>query len=289
MLKKTIMMDSCSYFKFRSLALLFALLSAFITVSAQGSGVGALPTGNEYLQQKSFVIGSSDILDTYLSPNQFYGSTIGFGKWTARKTKKEASFFNYLDNYFRTDLSALDDKFNNGMMVSWTLDNRTALNHYFYSNGRFSLLAGPAMAMKLGTLYNLQNSNNPVQIKALVSLAANVHGIFRFQIGNYPLALNYHLYVPFAGLTFSPEYGQLYYEIAEFHQYSRTIHFASILNCPTFFQILSLDVPIKNNQLRISYLNDFYHYDICNLESDMRSRLFSIGFVHKFETKYNGR
>jgi hypothetical protein len=289
MLKIKIMMDSCSYFKFRSIVLLFVLLSAFISMSAQSYNVGALPIGNEYLQQKSFVIGSSDILDTYLSPNQYYGTTIGFGKWTARKSRKETFYLNYRDSYFRTDLSAFDDKYNNGRMISWTIDYRYAFNHLFYSDKSFSLLAGPAMVMKLGAVYNLQNSNNPVQIKALISLAANIHGIYRFNFGGYPLALNYNLYVPFAGLTFSPEYGQLYYEIAEFNQYSKTIHFASIQNCPTFFQILSLDVPIKNNQLRISYLNDFYHYDICNLESDMRSRLFSIGFVHKFEIKYNGR
>lgn len=283
------MMGNCSYFRLRNITLLLVLLSAFITMSAQSSNVGALPTGNEYLQQKSLVIGSSDILDTYLSPNLYYGTTIGLGKWTYRKMRKETAYLSYLDNYFRTDISTLDDTYNNGMMISWTLDYRNSFNHMFYSDECFSLLAGPAMIMKFGAVYNLQNSNNPVQIKALISLSVNINGIYRFKINGFPLALNYKLYIPFAGLTFSPEYGQLYYEIVEFNQYSKTIHFASIQNSPTFFQILSLDVPIRNNQLRISYLNDFYHYDISNLESDMRSRLFSIGFVHKFETKYNGR
>lgn len=283
------MISSCNYFKLRCLALLFVLLSAFITMAAQGSSVGSLPKGNEFLLQKSFSIGSSKIFDSYLSPNKYYGTTIGFGKWTARKSRNEKSYLNYRDNYFRTDLSILDDKFNNGMMISWTLDCRNAFNHLFYSDERFSIFAGPAMVMKFGTVYNLQNSNNPVQIKALMSLAANIHGIYRFKIEGFPLAFNYNFYVPFVGITFSPEYGQLYYEMAEFNQYSKTIHFASIQNCPTFFQIFSLDVPIRNNQLRISYLNDIYHYNICNLESDMRSKLFSIGFVHKFETKYNGR
>ena len=89
-----------------------------------------------------------------------------------------------------------------------------------------------------------------------VNIAGSGMVIYRFHIGNYPLIARYQANVPLMGLMFSPEYGQSYYEIFNLKHGGKNILFTSLHNQPALRQLLTLDFPIGNMNVRAGYICD---------------------------------
>jgi hypothetical protein len=80
---------------------------------------------------------------------------------------------------------------------------------------------------------------------------------------------------------FSPEMGESYYEIFSLGHYSGTIKLTSLHNQPSLRQFLSLDIPIGQQQIRLTYLGDLQQSHVNNIKTHSYSNVFMVGFVKR--------
>ena len=81
------------------------------------------------------------------------------------------------------------------------------------SFGAWSIYAGGYTGIDGGALYLPRNGNNPVAAQASWTVGITASAVWRTKLGSVPLYLRYLGQMPLTGLFFSPEYGELYYEI----------------------------------------------------------------------------
>ena len=133
-------------------------------------------------------------------------------------------------------------------------------------------------------IYNLRNSNNPINAKLYTNLGASGIAMYRFRIKGHPFTLRYQLNIPLLGIMFSPEYGQPYYDMSLSSDWNKNINFTSIHNQPSLRQFLTLDFPIESTNLRIGYVCDIQQAKVNNLKSHIWSHTLMLGFVKYFQT-----
>ena len=156
--------------------------------------------------------GSAHHADTYLSPIKYSGWTIGFGY-----QRRQALKFNPMDWVsqlsFDIDIDRTLNTSKNAIMWYAGLDFSYAMLHRWQLSDGFSVGIGPSLALNAGCLYLDRNGNNPASAKAAITLNADGYATWKGKILNHPLTLRYQASIPVTGAFFSPDYGQLYYEI----------------------------------------------------------------------------
>lgn len=272
----------------------FIVFLSLITVFCQGAlaqieNVGTMPEELSY-QNKTLSVGMGSInaLDTYLSPNTYRGTALFLLTDVTKKAmlRNREAYFNSL---FVFNISSMSDNSNRGQEFSFMFDYRYSLNFEIVEDNNFSLYAGPETVMKIGSIYNIRNSNNPIQAKLHLAIAVTSQAVYRFKVVDYPLAMRYRIDLPLLGTIFSPEYGQLYYEMFEYNQFSKAFVLAWPGNTPSCSQFISLDLPVKDIQIRVTFFGDYFKYKVNGLKSSIFTNTFMIGVSKKMEFLYNGR
>lgn len=245
---------------------------------------------------KMISIGPNNILDTYLSPEQYTGLELRFidqmESWKINpESLKDADYPCPSEAPRWTSLLTHQALLSYGKPRSedasyiYGLYSFTyALQHHwhFYAN-RLELRAGGQAEIGLGFLYNTRNGNNPAQARAYLNLAPSGSARYHFTIKRKPAALQYELSVPLLGVLFSPNYGQSYYELFSKGNYDHNIVVTTPVSAPTLRQMLSFDFTIKNDMFRIGYLGDYEQAKVNNLKYHTYSHLFILGYVHRFQ------
>ena len=252
---------------------LFFLWACFLQAGAQKNSIITRST--------LYGIGHTNILDTYLSPMEYTGSELRILRENMRKTKHKDGKISR-QSMFQAHVSMLGNNAGTGrefyLLANWNL-----AYHYLLTLGEsLKLLAGPNLELNGGMIYNLRNSNNPVNAKAYVNLGASGMAFYQFRIKEHPFVLRYQLNVPFIGLMFSPEYGQPYYEMSISKDFGKNICFTSLHKQPSIRQFLTLDFLIKKTNLRLGYICDIQQAKVNHLKSHAWSHAFMIGFVKHF-------
>ena len=183
---------------------------------------------------------------------------------------------------FMANVSLTENKAGSGSEFAFLANWNLAYHYQFPINENLKLMAGPNLDLTGGMVYNLRNSNNPVNAKAYANLGASGMAIYQFRIKEYPFVLRYQLNVPLFGLMFSPEYGQPYYEMSIAKDFGKNICFTSLHNQPALRQFLTLDIPIRKTNLRLGYVCDIQQAKVNHLKSHTWSHAFMIGFVKHF-------
>lgn len=225
-------------------------------------------------------LGYSNILDTYLSTQEYKGIDFRTSRETMHMTnigKGNVSVQNFLQANFSFCKNRVDNNNTLAGMVNWNY----GLHYQFKLSDNFKLLAGGLGDTNLGFIYNLRNSNNPASLRAYINLDASAMAIWRFHLKKKTLVLRYQLNTPILGVMFSPEMGESYYEIFSLGHYSGTIKLTSIHEQPSLRQFLSLDIPIGQQQIRLTYLGDLQQSHINNIKTHSYSHVFMIGFVKR--------
>lgn len=225
-------------------------------------------------------IGHSNILDTYLSPQEYKGIDFRTSRETMRMTnigKGNVSVQNFLQADFSFGKNKVDNNNTLAGMVNWNY----GLHYQFQLSDNFKLLAGGLGDTNLGFIYNLRNSNNPASLRAYINLDASAMAIWHFHIKKKAFVLRYQLNTPILGVMFSPEMGESYYEIFSLGHYSGTIKLTSLHNQPSLRQFLSLDIPIGQQQIRLTYLGDLQQSHVNNIKTHYYSNVFMVGFVKR--------
>lgn len=221
--------------------------------------------------------GGSHLLDTYLSPLHNSGLHLGLA-WE----HFQATGFSP-DNWVRQlELSA-----------SYERNNSPAGNHHFHSvtgQARWSLMrrwkgvltpelqlmAGGQTALRGGIIYAPQNSNNVVSARVQWNVGLSAMAAYNFKIKRLPVTLSYQASVPVAGVFYSPEYGESYYEMYV-GNHSGLVHFGWWGNRFDMENMVAADLHLGSTVLRIGYRNRFSTSWVSNLSTRERYHAVVIG------------
>lgn len=226
----------------------------------------------------SFGIGHANVFDTYLSPQEYKGVDFRISRESMRMTNRIKNVS--IQNHLQTNISYTENYVNNNNSFSGMVNWNYGLHYNFNISPNFKLLAGGLIDANLGFIYNLRNGNNPASAKAYLNLAGSGMAIWHTKIKQYPLILRYQLNVPLMGLMFSPHYGQSYYEIFSVGNSSNIFNFTSLHNQPSFRQFFTVDLPVRQVTLRLSYVMDIQQSKLNKIESHIYTHTFMVGFVH---------
>ncbi|KAA5425184.1 DUF3316 domain-containing protein, partial [Bacteroides cellulosilyticus] len=154
-------------------------------------------------------VGFTNVFDTYLSPQEYKGVDFRISRESMRMTKWMNGNVS-LQSFFQADLGYTHNRVDNNNMFSGLANWNYGLHYNFPITSNFKLLAGGLIDLNGGFVYNLRNGNNPAQARAYINLDASGMAIWDLRIKNYPISLRYQVNLPFAGIMFSPNYGQSY-------------------------------------------------------------------------------
>ena len=227
-------------------------------------------------------MGAVNVLDTYLSPEEYTGTELRYISHSVREngTKLSRELIHQAQL-----LSVHNRKENNnelGGLYNFQYNWQYIVGTWSLGEGKLRLKAGGGVDTRLGFLYNMRNSNNPAQAYAQVNIAPNAVAAYRFHLRKIPFLLRYEVQVPILGLTFSPNYGQSYYEIFTRDNYDHNLVVTSPVSTPSLRQMLTLDFTVRHTTLRVGYLGDYQQAKVNQLRQHIWSNLFVIGIVRKF-------
>ena len=227
-------------------------------------------------------MGAVNVLDTYLSPEEYTGTELRYISHSVREngTKLSRELIHQAQL-----LSVHNRKENNnelGGFYNFQYNWQYIVGTWSLGEGKLLLKAGGGVDTRLGFLYNMRNSNNPAQAYVQVNIAPNAVAAYRFHLRKIPFLLRYEVQVPILGLTFSPNYGQSYYEIFTRDNYDHNLVVTSPVSTPSLRQMLTLDFTVRHTTLRVGYLGDYQQAKINQLRQHVWSNLFVIGIVRKF-------
>lgn len=223
-------------------------------------------------------VGYTNVFDTYLSPQEYKGIDFRISRESMRMTKWMDGNVS-LQSFFQADLGYTHNHVDNNNAFSGLANWNYGLHYNFPITSNFKLLAGGLIDLNGGFVYNLRNGNNPAQARAYVNLDASGMAIWDLRIKNYPISLRYQINLPLAGVMFSPNYGQSYYEIFTLGNWDGVINFTSLHNQPSLRQMLTVDFPVGRAKMRLAYLWDAQQSNVNKIKTHTYSHVFMVGFV----------
>jgi hypothetical protein len=146
---------------------------------------------------------------------------------------------------------------------------------------KWQVFAGAQADGLLGFVYNTRNGNNPATGKFHLNLSLSAIASYKVQIKSQALLFKYQLAVPVAGAMYSPQFGQSYYEIGMGDD-KDLVHFASLHNYLALRNTLSVEIPLNWITFRLAYVDSFYETRINDLDTQIRTNTFCIGFSKNF-------
>lgn len=229
-------------------------------------------------------VGGYKLMDTYLSPGKKLDYT-GWGLRILNERMKMTHLAGYRisrQQLINVDVASTDNPAGTATDFAGFADYTLGYHYHFPLLPGLKLLAGASVHGMAGFIYNTRNGNNPASAKADIDLNLSGMAIYSFKIKNYPLTVRYQLTVPFAGVLFSPHYGQSYYEIFNLGNSGGVIQFNSFHNKFALKNYLTVDFPAGNLTVRAGYLHSTYYTDVNSLQSHIVSHTFLIGLVKEF-------
>lgn len=225
-------------------------------------------------------IGEANVQDTYLSPAEYTGAEI---RYISHTTRQEIGSRISRKIVHQGNFAALEDHAGKGSEISGLYDLSFAI-HYNWSalNGNLDLQVGGQFETGLGFIYNTRNTNNPAQMRLFANIGPSAIATYRFRAFRHRCNLRYEVAVPLAGVMFSPNYGQSYYEIFSLGNYDHNCVLTTVGNAPSLRHSFSLDMSFKSFTMRIGYLGDYQQAEVNLLKQHFYTHALIIGFVKKF-------
>jgi hypothetical protein len=227
-------------------------------------------------------IGKTNVYDSYLSPLLYKGVNIGL---IYEQMKMTALWDGNVSaqHLFNLEVAETDNVSGTATDYAGSLEYGYGLHYRFQPVHKIRFFAGMQAGGLVGFIYNTRNGNNPATAKVNINLNASGMAAYRFQIRNQPVDLRYQLNIPLAGMLFSPEFGQSYYEIG-METGTPLMYFASFHNQLAMRNLFSVELPFASCTLRLAYMNWVYETQINDLDTHILSQSFYFGFSKQFYT-----
>jgi len=228
-------------------------------------------------------IGSQKVHDSYLSPLLYKGS-----EFTVMSERLKY-FSLRSDNYswyseLNFQLGLLDNPAQSATMIPFVLRYFWGTHYHIRPTQNVNILAGAIVNMDLGGRFLMQNQNNPYSLDANANLWISAMGYYHLHLWKRTFTFREHFAMPFAGLMFSPNYMQTYYEIFVLGATENTIRATSFGNRLAWRNKISVDVPVSFCTFRLGFLAERTVTEVNLLETRNTNLSFLAGLVYNFST-----
>lgn len=256
--------------------MLTALTAQFAAVAADNAPAVERPVYAAYTVEA----GTSHLAQTYLSPLRYSGAALNLSyermqamrfdpqRWVMRLNGSLGGALTYNNPARNSKLWNLD------FTVGWGMARR-------YVSGKWNFYVGGNTALDVGMLYLPRNGNNPVAAKAswTVGLSAGVARTAR--LWGKSVILRYWGEMPLAGVFFSPDYGEPYYEIYLGNR-SGLVRGAWPGNFFRVRNLLSADFVFGRTVVRLGYRLDVFSSKASHIVSRQINHMAVIGFASEW-------
>lgn len=234
--------------------------------------------------------GSAHIADTYLTPLRYSGWHLGLDYLRYQAAPFASEHWSMRLNT-RLTLDHTDNPARNATIWGALLNIDWGLLHRWHSPlpvlPHLTLAAGASLAFEGGCLYNTRNGNNPVAARGTVTLNATGYAAYPLRLGRLPVTLIYQPSLPLTGVFFSPDYGELYYEIY-LGNHSGLVHGAWPGNYRRFEQLVTADIHLGGTTVRLGYRGDYFSSRVSGITTRRFTHALVIGLSGEW-LSYNPR
>ncbi|MDR0681853.1 MAG: DUF3316 domain-containing protein [Dysgonamonadaceae bacterium] len=254
-----------------------SFLSLLFLCTASGAWCTDPPEKISFTYESSMIgIGKTSVYDTYLSPLKYKGAGLNL----IHEQIKMAGLRNeniLAQHLFYIELADTKNPTETAASYLGSLEYAYGLLYRFKPVQKIQFFTGLQFDGLVGGIYNTRNGNNPVTAKIHLNLNLSGMAAYRIQIKKQPIRLRYQLIFPIAGVQFSPEFGQSYYEIG-LGANNPLLHWASFHNQFMIRSLFSVELPLPFCTLKLAYMNAVYETQINSLNTQILSNAFCIGF-----------
>ena len=222
-------------------------------------------------------LGATDMLDTYISQEEYSGSELRIVGQTDRRLSRHPAWRRSLTHTGRVAFAS--PRADNADYLAGLYTCNFAMRHVWTLGAQWTVEAGGQAEGGLGFTYSTRNSNNPAQAKIYLNVGPAAAATFRFHLLRKSMLLRYEVAAPLVGALFSPNYGQSYYEIFSRGNYDHNIVPTYPLCAPSLRHALTVNIPLRRASLRLGYLGDCQQAKVNDLKYHNYSHLFIIGYA----------
>lgn len=226
---------------------------------------------------KMLGVGYNSMQDSYLSPERYGGLELRYMSHTVREK----------DSCLWSRLIINEGYVSNGKSRSKNGSTIGGAYHFQYGAlrridipalSRLSLNIGAQGEVLGGVFYNTRNGNNPAQMRAAIDIGPVLRADYALG-ASHNWRLSYEISCPLLGLTFSPNFGQSYYEIFSLGNYDHNVVPTTIISTPSFRNQLTLTIPIARSSwdVIVGYVGDYRQQCVNKLKQHSYSSILMVG------------
>lgn len=220
--------------------------------------------------------GSAHLADTYLTPLKYSGQSFALGYERMQAMKFDPERWAMRLN-FRVELDHTENPARNATMWYGGIDfSWGMLRRWRDVAPGLAVGAGGSAQLVAGCLYNARNGNNPASARGAVTVNLTGYIAWHTALGRLPVTLRYQPSLPVVGAFFSPDYGELYYEIYLGNR-SGLVHCAWWGDYLAMENLLTADLQFGTTALRLGYRNNILSTKANNIVSRQISHCAVVG------------
>lgn len=256
------------------LSILCVMLSAM--AFAQDEPTTLRPVTSSY----TYEIGGATLANTYLTPLKYKGwdMALNYERMQAMKFNPEKWVMRLTAGI---DLNRTDNPAKNATMWRLVADFSWGMTYRFKLPHNITLAGGGSTSLDLGCVYNARNGNNPVAVEAAWTVNLTGYASWNVKIGRLPVTLRYQPTIPLTGVFFSPDYGELFYEIY-LGNHSGLAHCAWWGNYFRMENLVTADLHLGATSLRVGFRNNILSTSI----NDITTRTITYSAVIGVTTEW---
>lgn len=232
--------------------------------------------------------GTSHLADTYLTPLKYSGWSMGLGYERMQAMRFDPERW-VMQLKLRVEIDRTENPVRNAVMWYGGVDFSWGMM-YRWRNilPNLTIGAGGAARMDLGCLYNARNGNNPASARAAVTVGMTGYVAWQTRLWRIPVTLRYQPALPVVGAFFSPDYGELYYEIYLGNR-SGLAHCAWWGSYFAMENLVTADMHFGATSVRIGYRNNTQSARVNNITSRHITHCAVIGVAGEWISLARGR